>query len=127
VRKAISLGGDSDTLACMAGGIAQAFFGGVPEVITSRVYEVLDERWAMLPVSSRRDSTAREELGSATRGYSRYSPIAARAVLIVVDGLAALDRYDRNGCESFGRKFEERAQENRLICRSSWVEAQRGA
>ena len=30
VRKAISLGGDSDTLACMAGGIAQAFFGGVP-------------------------------------------------------------------------------------------------
>jgi ADP-ribosylglycohydrolase len=42
VRKAISLGGDSDTLACMAGGIAQAFFGGVPQVITSRVYELLD-------------------------------------------------------------------------------------
>ena len=38
------LGGDSDTLACMAGGIAQAFFGGVPEVITSRVYELLDDR-----------------------------------------------------------------------------------
>ena len=44
MRKAISLGGDSDTLACMAGGIAQAFFGGVPEVITSRVYEVLDDQ-----------------------------------------------------------------------------------
>jgi ADP-ribosylglycohydrolase len=44
VRKAISLGGDSDTLACMAGGIAQAFYGGVPEVITSRVYELLDNR-----------------------------------------------------------------------------------
>jgi ADP-ribosylglycohydrolase len=44
VRKAISLGGD--TLACMAGGIAQAFFGGVPEVITSRVYEVLDKQLA---------------------------------------------------------------------------------
>lgn len=44
VRKAISLGGDSDTQACMAGGIAQAFFGGVPEVITTRVYEVLDDR-----------------------------------------------------------------------------------
>jgi ADP-ribosylglycohydrolase len=42
VRKAISLGGDSDTLACMAGGIAQAFFGGVPQVITGRVYELLD-------------------------------------------------------------------------------------
>jgi ADP-ribosylglycohydrolase len=44
VRKAISLGGDSDTLACMAGGIAQAFFGGVPDGLTSRVYEVLDKQ-----------------------------------------------------------------------------------
>ena len=43
VRKAISLGGDSDTLACMAGGIAQAFYGGVPEAIGRRVYEILDE------------------------------------------------------------------------------------
>src|SRR4051795_4480947 len=43
VRKAISLGGDSDTLACMAGGIAQAFYGGVPEAIGRRVYEVLDD------------------------------------------------------------------------------------
>ena len=48
VRKAISLGGDSDTLACMAGGIAQAHFGGVPELITSRVYELLDNRLANL-------------------------------------------------------------------------------
>lgn len=43
VRLAISLGGDSDTLACMAGGIAQAFYGGVPQEIRRRVYEVLDE------------------------------------------------------------------------------------
>lgn len=27
IRKAVSLGGDSDTIACMAGGIAEAFFG----------------------------------------------------------------------------------------------------
>lgn len=33
IRKAISLGGDADTLACMAGGIAQAFYGGVPDQI----------------------------------------------------------------------------------------------
>ena len=43
VRKAISLGGDSDTLACMAGGIAQAFYGGVPEEISRRVHEILDD------------------------------------------------------------------------------------
>jgi ADP-ribosylglycohydrolase len=44
VRKAISVGGDADTLACMAGGIAQAFYGGVPEPIATRVMSFLDER-----------------------------------------------------------------------------------
>lgn len=44
VRLAISLGGDSDTLACMAGGIAQAFYGGVPEPIRQVVFERLDDR-----------------------------------------------------------------------------------
>jgi ADP-ribosylglycohydrolase len=43
IRRAISIGGDSDTIACMAGGIAQAFYGGVPEEIAHRVYERLDE------------------------------------------------------------------------------------
>jgi ADP-ribosylglycohydrolase len=43
IRRAISIGGDSDTIACMAGGIAQAYYGGVPEAIVGRVYEILDE------------------------------------------------------------------------------------
>ena len=43
VRNAVSLGGDSDTLACITGGIAQAFYGGVPEFITQKVMEILDE------------------------------------------------------------------------------------
>jgi ADP-ribosylglycohydrolase len=33
VRLAISLGGDSDTLACIAGAIAEAFYGVVPPAI----------------------------------------------------------------------------------------------
>lgn len=33
IRKAISLGGDSDTIACITGGIAEAFYGGVPDDI----------------------------------------------------------------------------------------------
>jgi ADP-ribosylglycohydrolase len=33
VRTAISLGGDSDTQACIAGAVAEPFFGGVPESI----------------------------------------------------------------------------------------------
>ena len=44
VRTAVSLGGDSDTLACITGGIAQAFYGGVPEFIQTKVYEILDDR-----------------------------------------------------------------------------------
>ncbi len=31
IRTAVSLGGDTDTLACITGGIAQAFYGGVPK------------------------------------------------------------------------------------------------
>jgi ADP-ribosylglycohydrolase len=33
VRQAVSLGGDSDTLACITGGIAQAFYKEIPESI----------------------------------------------------------------------------------------------
>ncbi len=31
IRLAVSMGGDSDTLACITGGIAEAYYGGVPE------------------------------------------------------------------------------------------------
>lgn len=37
IRKAVSLGGDSDTLACITGGIAEAFYGGVPVEMVQRV------------------------------------------------------------------------------------------
>ena len=37
VRNAVSLGGDSDTLACIAGAVAEAFYGGVPEAIRAEV------------------------------------------------------------------------------------------
>ncbi len=37
MRNAVSLGGDSDTLACIAGSIAEAFYGGVPDPIRAEV------------------------------------------------------------------------------------------
>ncbi|MDW7712576.1 MAG: ADP-ribosylglycohydrolase family protein [Deferrisomatales bacterium] len=37
VRKAVSLGGDADTQAAIAGGIAEAFYGGVPREILKEV------------------------------------------------------------------------------------------
>ncbi len=41
VRNAVSLGGDSDTLACITGGIAEAFYGGIPKDISEKVKEML--------------------------------------------------------------------------------------
>jgi ADP-ribosylglycohydrolase len=37
LRKAVSLGGDSDTITCITGGIAEAYYGIVPDHITREV------------------------------------------------------------------------------------------
>jgi ADP-ribosylglycohydrolase len=42
IRKAMLIGGDSDTVACIAGGIAENFFGGVPQAIKEKVFIILD-------------------------------------------------------------------------------------
>jgi type I restriction enzyme M protein len=43
IRNAVSLGGDSDTLAAIAGAIAEAHYG-IPEVIKNRALSYFDER-----------------------------------------------------------------------------------
>jgi ADP-ribosylglycohydrolase len=42
IRKAVSLGGDADTLACIAGSVAEAIHGGVPRALAERVLDHLD-------------------------------------------------------------------------------------
>jgi ADP-ribosylglycohydrolase len=44
IRLAISLGGDADTLACIAGGMAEAFYGGVPQSIAQPAWALLDDK-----------------------------------------------------------------------------------
>ena len=46
VRLAVSLGGDADTQAAIAGAIAEPFYGGVPEPIRTEVFARLDSRLA---------------------------------------------------------------------------------
>ncbi|MGM0426673.1 MAG: ADP-ribosylglycohydrolase family protein [Thermodesulfobacteriota bacterium] len=41
VRNAVSLGGDSDTLGCITGGMAEAFYGPVPDWIQRKVRTIL--------------------------------------------------------------------------------------
>ena len=58
VRNAVSMGGDADTMACIAGAIAEAYFGGVPDAIAAEVHhrlppdlllitERFDRRWGL--------------------------------------------------------------------------------
>lgn len=46
VRLAVSLGGDADTLGAIAGSIAEAYYGGVPDGIMSEVIERIPEEFA---------------------------------------------------------------------------------
>jgi ADP-ribosylglycohydrolase len=48
VRKGISLGGDSDTIACIAGGIAQAFYREIPSGIVDETRHRLPDAFLMI-------------------------------------------------------------------------------
>jgi ADP-ribosylglycohydrolase len=43
IRNGLSLGGDSDTLTCITGGIAEAFYGGVPKDIADKALSYLPQ------------------------------------------------------------------------------------
>ncbi len=49
IRNAVSLGGDSDTLACITGGIAQAYYQRIPKKIVNTVKEIVTpDLWDIL-------------------------------------------------------------------------------
>ena len=49
IRLAISLGGDSDTLACITGSIAQAYYNDIPDEIVERMQSLLpNEFWNII-------------------------------------------------------------------------------
>ena len=56
IRKAVSLGGDSDTLACITGGIAEAFYKEIPKAMAERVRSLLPEEFVRV-LSSVREKT----------------------------------------------------------------------
>lgn len=47
IRNAISLGGDADTLACITGGVAEAYYG-IPQDLAARGMQLLDARLATI-------------------------------------------------------------------------------
>ena len=56
IRKAVSLGGDSDTLACITGGIAEAYYKGVPRYIAEKVEGRLPVPFKKVLEAVRRDT-----------------------------------------------------------------------
>ena len=44
IRLAVSIGGDSDTIACITGGISEAYYQKIPEYIVDNVLKILPER-----------------------------------------------------------------------------------
>jgi ADP-ribosylglycohydrolase len=62
IRGAISLGGDSDTQACITGGIAQAFYGGVPKCIADVALALLDDHLRSVTVAFMQRHCGKSEL-----------------------------------------------------------------
>ena len=54
LRNAISIGGDSDTIAAIAGGIAEAYFG-IPEYMIEMAKRYLDDDLVLLAENIERD------------------------------------------------------------------------
>ena len=64
IRNAISVGGDSDTLAAITGGVAEAFYG-VPKELHDQAVAYLDE--LMQPILNRYESWLAERNGAGER------------------------------------------------------------
>lgn len=62
IRNAVSFGGDADSLACIAGAIVEAHYGGLPAAIQTEVFRRLDD-------------PLREEVAAFARAYG--VPLAA--------------------------------------------------
>ena len=77
VRIAVSLGGDSDTLACITGGIAEAYYGEIPDAIYKKAMGMLPAEFIhVLKVFEQgsfygeKASRTEDEVGLAERKYT---------------------------------------------------------
>ena len=48
IRNAVSIGGDSDTIACIAGGIAEAYYKDIPEHIWENTVSYFDNEMKLV-------------------------------------------------------------------------------
>ena len=67
IRKAVSMGGDSDTLACITGGIAEAFYKTIPE-------NILSSAWGKLPKGFHDTISALAQHSAYGEIFETYTP-----------------------------------------------------
>jgi len=98
IRNAVSIGGDSDTLAAITGGIAEAYYG-IPTDIRKHALTFLDERLlkilndfeSVYPPSLEKNMV---EKNVKINGQKRKSKVVSREELIQESLLAADEDYD---------------------------------
>jgi ADP-ribosylglycohydrolase len=71
LRLAVSLGGDSDTLACITGGIAEAYYGGIPAHIAAKALSLLPDE--LISVIAQFSAKYRPTMKSQIEKGERYA------------------------------------------------------
>jgi len=71
IRLAVSLGGDSDTLACITGGIAEAYYGGVPSNLAAKALSLLPDD--LISVIAQFSAKYRSKMKSQIEKGERYA------------------------------------------------------
>lgn len=122
VRRAVAMGGDSDTIASMAGAIAEPFYGGVPEKIRGLCDSYLDEELRSLMESFERIMIRKEvrsgKVDKEPDDMFKVLRIGEEKVAYVVSGyrkdiIAALKEKYGDGITVIGpRKEEQWLREN---------------
>jgi hypothetical protein len=108
VRLAVSIGGDSDTIACIAGAIAEPFYGGVPGHIQAEVYKRLD-RFIPAVIFEFRDKLFKQ--GFIGHGNGKLISSKGKVRIYEATGDASIYRLNEGihigGITTIGQKLQE--------------------
>jgi len=113
IRRAVSVGGDSDTLACITGGIAEAYYGLLPEEMVSRAKRPFPKIFNDI-LSEMKERTAYGTLKPNKEILSR------RNVILPTTGIhpASLERFE----EYHDKDYRTALKEIKAGCKSShWI------
>jgi ADP-ribosylglycohydrolase len=114
IRKAVSMGGDSDTLACITGGIAEAYYGGVPQEIAQRVTHNLPSVFSRIIDAMKQKTAYGSPIEITSSNYTNYIglPIAAYSIasggaMGEVCGVVIITREGKRYHTNYGGQISE--------------------